>query len=134
MHPFFSETIVRTRERELERSVRDIHRRQAVPVVRQPAKESVLLRLTTIGDADAIERLAALEGMAEPDCRCVVAEVDGTVVAALPLRGGTVMADPFRPTAHLVPLLELRAKQIAAPWQQQRPTRLRRLVRAFDRA
>jgi len=133
MHPFFSETIVRTRERELERSVRDIHRRQAVPVVRQPAKESVLLRLTTIGDADAIERLAALEGMAEPDCRCVVAEVDGTVVAALPLRGGTVMADPFRPTAHLVPLLELRAKQLAAP-SHHRGTGLRRLVRAFERA
>ena len=134
MHPFFSETIVRTRERELERSVRDIHRRQAVPVVRQPAKESVLLRLTTIGDADAIERLAALEGMAEPDCRCVVAEVDGTVVAALPLRGGTIMADPFRPTAHLVPLLELRAQQLAGSTQQQPKTGLRRLVRAFDRA
>jgi hypothetical protein len=134
MHPLFSETIVRTREHELERAVRDIHRRQDVPTIRQPAKESVLLRLTTIGDAEAIERLAALEGMLEPDCRCVVAEVDGTVVAALPLRGGKVMADPFRRTAHLVPLLELRAKQLAASWQEQRPTRLRRLVRAFDRA
>ena len=134
MHPFYSETIVRTRERELARAVRDIHRRQETTAARQPIKESVLLRLTTIGDADAIERLAALEGMAEPDCRCVVAEVDGTVVAALPLRGGTVMADPFRPTAHLVPLLELRAKQLAGSTQQQHPTGLRRLVRAFDRA
>jgi hypothetical protein len=133
MHPFFSETIVRTRERQLERAVKDIYRREAAPVVRQPAKESVLLRLTTINDADAIERLAALEGMAEPDCRCVVAEVDGTVVAALPLRGGTVMADPFRATAHLVPLLELRAKQLAVPSQHPR-TGLRRLVRAFERA
>ena len=41
------------------------------------------------------------------------AEIDGKVVAALPLRGGKVMADPFRPTAHLIPLLELRAKQLA---------------------
>jgi hypothetical protein len=134
MHPFYSETIVRTRERELARAVRDIHRRRELPAVRQPAKESVLLRLTTVGDAEAIERLAALECMLEPDCRCVVAEVDGTVVAALPLRGGKVLADPFRPTAHLVPLLELRAKQLAASSQHQRPTGLRRLVRAFDRA
>jgi hypothetical protein len=133
MHPFFSETIVRTRERELERVAKEFHRREVAPVVRQPAKESVLLRLTTINDADAIERLAALEGMAEPDCRCIVAEVDGTVIAALPLRGGAVMADPFRPTAHLVPLLELRAKQLTAPSQQRR-TGLRRLVRAFERA
>jgi hypothetical protein len=134
MHPFISETIVRTRERELERAVRNIHSRQQEATVRQPAKESVLLRLTTIGDAEAIERLAALEGMPEPDCRCIVAEIDGTVVAALPLRGGKFMADPFRPTAHLVPLLELRAKQLAASTRTQRPTGLRRLVRAFDRA
>ena len=134
MHPFYSETIVRTRDRELARAVRDIHRRQETTAVRQPIKESVLLRLTTIGDADAIERLAALDSAPAPDSRCVVAEVDGTLVAALPLRGGNVIADPFRPTAHLVPLLELRANQLAGSTQQQRPTGLRRLVRAFDRA
>jgi len=134
MHPFYSETIVRTRERQLRRAVRDIHRRQEMPEIRQPAKESVLLRLTTIGDAHGIERLAALDGAPAPDCRCVVAEVDGTIVAALPLRGGKVIADPFKPTAHLVPLLELRAKQLAGSTQQQRSTGLRRLVRAFDRA
>ena len=133
MHPFYSETIVRTRERELARAVRDIHRRWETTTVRQPVKESVLLRLTTIGDVDAIERLAALDSAPAPDCRCVVAEIDGTVVAALPLRGGTIMADPFRPTAHLVPLLELRAKQLTAPPHHRR-TGLRRLVRAFERA
>ena len=134
MHPFYSETIVRTRERELARAVRDIHRRWETTTVRQPVKESVLLRLTTIGDVDAIERLAALDSAPAPDCRCVVAEIDGTLVAALPLRGGNVIANPFRPTAHLVPLLELRAKQLAGSTQQQHPTGLRRLVRAFDRA
>ena len=72
--------------------------------------------------------------MPEPDSRCVVAEVDGNVVAALPLRGGKVMADPFRPTAHLIPLLELRAKQLAGSAPQQRRIGLRRLVRAFERA
>jgi hypothetical protein len=132
MHPFISETMVRTRERELDRATRDVYRRQARPLVRRPTRESVLLRMTTIGDAEAIGRLAALESVPEPDCRCVVAEVDGTVVAALPLRGGKVIADPFRPTAHLVPLLELRAKQLAGQAKPPR-TGLRGVVRAFDR-
>jgi hypothetical protein len=132
MHPFISETMVRTRERELDRATRDVYRRQARPLVRRPTRESVLLRMTTIGDAEAIGRLAALESVPEPDCRCVVAEVDGTVVAALPLRGGKVIADPFRPTAHLVPLLELRAKQLAGQAKPPR-TGLRAVVRAFDR-
>jgi hypothetical protein len=133
MHPFISETMARTRERELARATKDAYRRQD-PVVRRSAREPVLLRMTTVGDAEAIVRLAALECMPVPDSRCVIAEVDGTVVAALPLRGGRVIADPFRPTAHLVPLLELRAKQLVSTQSQRDPTGLRRLVRAFERA
>jgi len=34
------------------------------------------------------------------------------VVAALPLGGGEPLSDPFRPTAHLLPLLRLRASQL----------------------
>ncbi len=48
-----------------------------------------------------------------PSGRLVVAEVDGIVVAAYPLGNGTPLADPFRPTAHLMPLLELRARQLS---------------------
>jgi hypothetical protein len=134
MHPFFSETIVRAAERELGGATRTVYQRQQVPAVRRTEKEPVLLRLTTVNDAGAIERLAQLECVPEPDSRCVVAEIDGKVVAALPLHGGDVMADPFRPTAHLIPLLELRAKQLAGPGPQQRRSGLRRLVRAFERA
>jgi hypothetical protein len=133
MHPLFSETMVRTTERELRRVTKDAHRRQAIPAGHQPAKESLLLRLTTVGDAEAIGRLAALESVPVPRSRCVVAEIDGTMVAALPLGGEKVMADPFRPTAHLLPLLELRAKQLAAP-RRGAETGLRRLVRTFARA
>ena len=35
------------------------------------------------------------------------------MVAAYPLGIGSPLADPFRPTAHLMPLLELRARQLA---------------------
>jgi hypothetical protein len=34
------------------------------------------------------------------------------VVTALRLRGGEPLTDPFRPTAHLLPLLRLRAAQL----------------------
>ena len=135
MHPFISETIVRGNQRELERMTSDVYRRRRPPAVRQvPAKEPVLLRLTTIGDVEALQRLAALECLPAPDGRCVVAEVDGTLVAALPLCGGKVLADPFRHTAHLVPLLELRATQLQAVAGRPRRGRIRGFARALGLA
>jgi hypothetical protein len=80
MHPFFSETMVRHRGRELDRAVHDVYHLQPLPAVSRrphPVRESVLLRLTTVGDTEAIERLAALEAVSAPDSRCVVAEVGG---------------------------------------------------------
>jgi hypothetical protein len=136
MHPFFSETMVRHRGRELDRAVHDVYHLQPLPAVSRrphPVRESVLLRLTTVGDTEAIERLAALEAVPAPDSRCVVAEVGGALVAALPLRGGKVIADPFRATAHLIPLLELRAKQLEGQAHHRRAG-LRGLVRALGRA
>src|SRR5262249_43076577 len=76
------------------------------------AEETVSLRLCTVRDDPALERLALLNGVQVAEGRFVVAEVDGELVAALPLRGGVPIADPFRPTAHLLPLLQLRAGQL----------------------
>ena len=73
----------------------------------------MLLRLCTIADDPVLDRLAELEGQPQPKGRHVVAEVDGAVIAALPLAGGRPLADPFRFTAQLLPLLELRRKQLA---------------------
>jgi hypothetical protein len=50
----------------------------------------------------------------------LVAEVDGTLWAALSLETGAVVADPFRPTAELRSLLALRAAQIGAAAQPRR--------------
>lgn len=41
-----------------------------------------------------------------------VAEVDGEILAALSLGDGIALADPFRPTAALLRLLDLRAAQL----------------------
>lgn len=73
---------------------------------------SIALRLCRVGDDDALARLAALEERSVPHGEFVVAEVDGRIVAALPLEGGAALRDPFAPTAHLLRLLELRAAQI----------------------
>ncbi len=129
MHPEFMQVVLNDRERNLERSVQRAFLRRAgggqAPVV----TEAVVLRLCCVHDDAALERLAALEGRPGPSGRFVVAEVDGAVVAALPLGCGAALADPFRPTAHLLPLLELRAKQLSAA-----PRRRGALARLADAA
>ena len=72
----------------------------------------VTLRLDRAGDAPGLNELSQLEGRGPVEGPFVVAEVDGSVVAALPLDGGAPLANPFRPTAHLLRLLEVRAAQI----------------------
>ena len=70
------------------------------------------LRLARPHDAAALLRLTRLDSRPEPQGSYVIAEIDGEIVAALQLPSGELVADPFRPTAHLVPLLELRAEQL----------------------
>jgi hypothetical protein len=72
-------------------------------------------RIYELADDPILEQLAALEGRGAQRGRHLVAEVDGEIVAALPLAGGEPVADPFRPTAHLVSVLRLRAAQLSAP-------------------
>jgi hypothetical protein len=45
-----------------------------------------------------------------------------------------VLADPFRRTAHLIPLLELRAKQLVDTGPRGRSRVVWRLARSFSRA
>jgi hypothetical protein len=116
----FHEEMVRDRERQLARDLqRSALRRESRRSVPAPA-DPVVLRLCRVQDDDDLSRLAALSGERSAPGRHVVAEVDGVVVAALPLAGGPALRDPFRRTAHLLPLLELRARQLAG----RRPRRL----------
>jgi hypothetical protein len=122
MHPDFRELTLRQNRLELERKLRLAQLRPARRPAPSPPAEPLTLRLSGVQDDDALDRLAALEGRPAPKGQHVVAEVAGVVVAALPLGPGSVLADPFRPTAHLLPLLELRARQLAdAPRRGRRP-------------
>ena len=72
--------------------------------------ESITIRRSTVCDHDAIDRVAALDSGRAPEGNALVAVVGGELQAVLPLNGGRVLADPFRPTAHLVELLRLAAR------------------------
>ena len=85
----------------------------------------VMLRLDRVGESSSLRGLAALNEQPLPIGPFVVAEVDGRLVAARSLVDGGVLTDPFVATAHLRPILELRAAQILGG--EARPRRLRLL-------
>jgi uncharacterized protein YoaH (UPF0181 family) len=74
--------------------------------------DGVTIRRSHARDREALERLAQLDSRHLADGQLLVAEVAGELRAALPLSGGAAIADPFRPTAPLVSLLQMRAHQI----------------------
>jgi hypothetical protein len=129
MHPLVH--MISLEQQALEHELRSAeHRRIAREGSVQPP-EPVTLRLETVHDALAIEQLLTLAGRRRQTWgRHVVAEVDGEIVAALPLSGGSVVADPFRRTAHLVPLLQLRARQVSDPLPERRRRKILRWSRA----
>jgi hypothetical protein len=129
MHPQFLQMTIEEHEREIRRRARNESLRRELA---EALPESVLLRLCTIADDPVLDRLAELEGRPHPLGRHVVAEVEGSVVAALPLAGGPALADPFRPTAQLLPLLELRRRQLA-PAQAPAIARLAERAKAATR-
>jgi hypothetical protein len=111
-HPAFREAFVADHLRQLERDTRAAYARKGERQASSRADVAVSLRLCTVHDDAALERLAILESRPVPTGCFVVAEVGGKLVAAAPLDGGAPLADPFYATAHLLPLLRLRARQI----------------------
>ena len=80
--------------------------------------EPITVRPAYAGDETALARLAALDSAPVPIAPLLVAEVQGELRAALSLRDGSTVADPFHYTAVHVDLLRARA-------EMQRPSRRR---------
>jgi len=73
----------------------------------------IQIRLADEADNSTLLRLAALDSAPAPHGPVLVADIDGEIVAARPGSGTRSIADPFRPTADISELLELRARQAA---------------------
>lgn len=126
IHPEFMKILAQDRVNALRRDAR------VVGIAPRPVVDTqdVELRLCRAADDPQLDRLAALAERPLPHGRLVLAVTRGQIVAALPLAGGPAMRDPFARTAHLVPLLELRAAQLRDPeprrWSLPRYVRLMR--------
>lgn len=88
-------------------------------------ESDVTVRFASRGDAEDLRRLAELDSGPVPTGTTLVGEVDGELVAALPVGGGRALADPFRPTAGVMRLLRLRESQLRG--RERRRRRLSRL-------
>ena len=80
---------------------------------------SITIRPGYGDDELAVIRLAALDSAEVPSAPLLLAEVDGEVRAALSLGDGSVIADPFFPTLHLLDLM--RAHVAGAQPRARRP-------------
>ncbi len=96
----------------------------------------VVIRMARDDDLPLLHDLAALDGAPPLDGPVLVALVEGRPWAALALRGGHAVADPFLPTTGTISLLRLRAAQLRAAsdgamhggrtqWLLRRATQLR---------
>ena len=73
------------------------------------AANSYVLRLATEADAPDLTRLAALDSQAPLTGSILIGELHGEPAAALSLTDDRVIADPFKPTAHLLATMRPRA-------------------------
>jgi hypothetical protein len=88
---------------------------------------AVTVRRSRPTDRPALGRLAQMEGRRLPAEPLLVAEVCGEVLAARSLGSRQVVAHPFRPTAQLLELLDLRSLHLGG--RDEPPLRRRRFSR-----
>ncbi|HYB30940.1 MAG TPA: hypothetical protein VEF89_30380 [Solirubrobacteraceae bacterium] len=83
------------------------------------AEYELRIRLAGSDDRGVLDGLAMLDSQSPLRGDALIAELDGIAVAALSLRDGRLVADPFAPTAAVGDHLQLRAASITAT---KRPT------------
>jgi hypothetical protein len=98
--------------------------RSTIALMTSTAK--LTLRNATVADDAALTRLAALDSSRVPSGELLVAELDGTLVAALSVDTGAAIADPFEHTAAIVDALRVRARKSDRP--AAAPIRLGRVL------
>jgi hypothetical protein len=82
--------------------------------------DPIAIRPARASDAERLRWLAERDSAGVPAGRLLVAEVGGSIHAAVAVDSGEAIADPFRRTAELVALLRMRA----APERRRPPLRI----------
>jgi hypothetical protein len=103
---------------------------------RSAAEIDYTIRRARGEDGLALGRLAQLDSGLYDGGPALLAESGGELLAAVSLGGGRSLADPFRPTAEVLAVLQLRAAQLAGvsgATESSRLAGLRRLLRAGRR-
>jgi hypothetical protein len=135
-HHMLSSELVGERQRSLRREAdrgrllatlrRAARERRAAEATRTdaPPARPILLRVAGPADAPAVARLAALDSRPVPEGAVLLAELDGTLIAARPLDlHEEPLADPFRHTEEARALLELWERQLLGRRRPRRPVR-----------
>jgi len=73
-----------------------------------------IIRLATAADATALRRLATLDSARPLTGRVLIGEIADQPAAALSLKTGATIADPFQATANLRTHMRMRASAIEA--------------------
>ena len=90
-----------------------------------------IIRLATEQDAATIRRLAALDSAHPLTGRVLIGEIEGVPAAALSLKTGRAIADPFRRTGDL--RVHLRARASALEAVSREPSLRERMLDAARR-
>lgn len=77
--------------------------------------EPITIREAEQADLPALRRLAQRDSARPIERPAIVAVVDGEPRAALSMRNGSVIADPFRSTAEVVEMLRAHARALGRP-------------------
>jgi hypothetical protein len=124
MHPYLAASLANTLTRDRVRAAarhNTASRARRTPGAGSPDAGALVIRRAGAGDGPALERLGGLDADRRTGALLsrlagehgvLVAEVDGTLEAALALDGRVAVADPFRPSAVHAELLALRARQL----------------------
>jgi hypothetical protein len=109
--------------------VDDLVRAAATRHVETPVRSNhsgaVAIRRATAADREALDRLAALDSARKVAGEALIAEVDDEPRVAIELVTGRIVADPFRPTVHLVEQLQQRAEKLEEQAVPRRRLRFR---------
>jgi hypothetical protein len=92
----------------------------------------VTIRLARPEDERAVADLSVLDSARRPSGDVLVAEVDGSLWAAVSLEDRHAVADPFHPSGALVPLLRERAHQLRPRAGRRNPVAARHVPVRFS--